>query len=99
LTGNTGTLKGNLIHYSYHSISQHIYKTNLYTSLNAEGYQKSGKTFSKCRVFIKFPLNFIVFYIIRGGILDGYPGFMWSFMAAFSGSIKIAKAIELQKKQ
>jgi glycosyltransferase involved in cell wall biosynthesis len=99
VTGNTGTLKGNLIHYSYNSISQHIYKTNLYTSLNAEGYQKSGKTFSKCRVVIKFPLNFIVFYIIRGGILDGYAGFMWSFMAAFSGSIKIAKAIELQKKQ
>jgi hypothetical protein len=43
-------------------------------------------------------VNFFVFYIIRGGILDGYPGFMWSFMAAFSGSLKIAKAIEMQEK-
>jgi glycosyltransferase involved in cell wall biosynthesis len=98
VTGPVGTLQGMLVHYSYSSISQHIHKTNLYTSLNAQGYKKSGKTFSKYRVFLKFPVNFIIFYFIRGGILDGYPGFMWSFMAAFSGSVKIAKTIELQEK-
>ena len=98
VTGPVETLQGMLVHYSYSSISQHIHKTNLYTSLNAEGYVKSGTTFSKYQVFLKFLVNFIIFYFIRGGILDGYPGFMWSFMAAFSGSVKIAKTIELQEK-
>jgi glycosyltransferase involved in cell wall biosynthesis len=97
VTGSVGTLQGKLIHYSYSSISQHIQKTNLYTSLAAEGYKKRGKLFSKCWVSLKFPVSFFVFYIIRGGILDGYPGFIWSFMAAFSGSMKVAKTIELQE--
>ena len=98
VTGERGTLRGKLIHYSYSSLSQHIGKTNHYTSLAAEELKKRGKKFSKCSVFLKFPVNFFVFYFIRGGILDGYPGLMWSFMAAFSGSVKIAKAIELQEK-
>jgi glycosyltransferase involved in cell wall biosynthesis len=98
VTGPVGVLHGRLIHYSYNSLSQHIQKTNLYTSLAVEDFGKRGKRFSKCRVLLKFPVNFFVFYIIRGGVLDGYPGFMWSFMAAFSGALKIAKAIELQEK-
>ena len=98
VNGSVGTLHGKLIHYSYSSISQHIQKTNIYTSLAAEGYKKRGKAYSKCWVSLKFPVNFFVFYIIRGGILDGYPGFIWSFMAAFSGSMKVAKTIELQEK-
>jgi glycosyltransferase involved in cell wall biosynthesis len=96
--GPVGTLKGKLIHYSYSSLSQHIHKTNTYTSLAAAGIKEKGKTFSKSIVFLKFPVNFFVFYFIRGGILDGYPGFMWSFMAAFSGSMKVAKTIELQER-
>lgn len=98
VSGSVGTLKGRLIHYSYTSISQHIHKTNIYTSLAAAGAKEKGKTFSKSIVFLKFPVNFFVFYFIRGGILDGYPGFIWSFMAAFSGSMKVAKTIELQEK-
>jgi len=98
VTGSIGRLSGKLIHYSYNSISQHIQKTNIYTSLAAEGLKEKGKTFSKCWVSLKFPVNFFVFYIIRGGILDGYPGLIWSFMAAFSGSMKVAKTIELQEK-
>lgn len=97
VTGDIGILRGKLVHYSYGSISQHIHKTNIYTSLAAEEIRTKGKRFSKCRVLVKFPVNFIVFYIFRGGILDGYPGFMWSFMAAFSGAVKTAKAIELQE--
>ena len=31
------------------------------------------------------------------GILDGYPGFMWSFMAGAYTLIKIAKTIELSE--
>jgi glycosyltransferase involved in cell wall biosynthesis len=97
IKGSSGTLKGKLIHYSYNSIFQHIHKTNVYTSLAAQGAVRQGKTCSKSMVFLKFPVNFFVFYMIRGGILDGYPGFMWSFMAAFSGSVKTAKTIELQE--
>jgi glycosyltransferase involved in cell wall biosynthesis len=92
--GSAGILKGQLIHYSYRDISHHLDKINTYTSLAAADYVKNGRTFSKCWVALKFPFSFITFYLVKGGILDGYPGFVWSFLAAVYGSLKIAKTIE-----
>jgi glycosyltransferase involved in cell wall biosynthesis len=96
--GPVGSLKGKIIHYSYRDIAHHIETINSYTSYAAEGYKKANKSFSKFWVFLKFPVTFFIHYIIRGGILDGYPGFMWSFFAAFHTSVKIAKTIEMVDK-
>jgi len=92
--GVPGALKGHLIHYSYHSISHHVEKINTYTSLAAREYNDRGKSFSKPWVALKFPTSFISFYFIKRGFLDGYPGFMWSFLAAFYATLKVAKTIE-----
>jgi glycosyltransferase involved in cell wall biosynthesis len=96
--GSAGTLHGSLIHYSYRSISHHLEKINTYTSLAAAENHQRGKSFSKCWTVLKFPISFFSFYMIKGGFLDGYPGFMWSFLAAVYGSLKIAKTIERSQK-
>ncbi|MEI6898985.1 MAG: glycosyltransferase family 2 protein [Bacteroidota bacterium] len=93
--GKIGTLKGKMIHRSYRDIAHHIEKSNIYTSQAAEGYSKKGRKFSKFWVGLKFPVTFFIYYVIRGGFLDGYPGFMWAFMAAFYTTIKMAKTIEI----
>ena len=93
--GSIGTLKKEIIHHSYRDIAHHIQKINTYTSYAAEGNRKANKSFSKSWVFFKFPVTFFIHYFIRGGILDGYPGFMWAFFAAFYTSVKIAKTIEM----
>ncbi len=95
--GSIGKISGSFLHYSYSSFENHIDKTNRYTTFAAEGYVKSGKRFHKLWVVFKFPVTFFTIYFIRAGFLDGYPGFLWSFLAAFYGSIKVAKTIELQK--
>jgi glycosyltransferase involved in cell wall biosynthesis len=97
--GNVGKLKGKVIHYSYRDISHHIQKINTYTTQAAEGYTAKGRKFSKIWVFLKFPVNFFIFYFIRLGIINGYPGFLWAFFAAFYGSLKVAKTIEMQQKK
>jgi len=94
VSGSTGILKGELVHYSYRDISHHVEKLNTYTSLAAEEYVKKHKRFPKIWPALKFPTAFFTFYILKGGILDGYPGFMWSFMAAVYGALKVAKTIE-----
>jgi glycosyltransferase involved in cell wall biosynthesis len=99
VNGPVGTLKGRIIHYSYRDLSHHIQKTNTYTTQAAEGYIARGRTFSKAWVALKFPVSFFNFYIIKLGILEGYPGFLWSFFAAFYGSVKVAKTIEMQEKK
>ena len=94
VAGSCGTLRGQLIHYSYRDISHHLEKINTYTTLAAEDYLKNGRKFTKFWVVLKFPVSFISFYVLKGGFLDGYPGFTWSFLAAVYGSLKIAKTIE-----
>lgn len=95
--GKTDNLKGKILHYSYRDISHHLDKINGYTSHAAQGYLEKGRSFSKSWVALKFPVSFITFYLFKGGFLDGYPGFMWSFFAAVYGSVKIAKTIELKE--
>lgn len=92
--GAVGRLSGRIIHYSYRDISHHIEKINTYTSQAADGYLKRGKSFSKWWVALKFPTSFISFYLIKRGFLDGYPGFMWSFLAAVYATLKVAKTVE-----
>lgn len=99
VAGATGSLKGALVHYSYRDIAHHIEKLNTYTSLAAVDYAGKGKHFSKLWPGLKFPISFFTFYILKGGFLDGYPGFMWSFMAGVYGTLKVAKAIELSHKE
>ena len=96
--GSTGTLKGRIIHYSYRDISHHLQKIDIYTSRAAEGYRMSGRSFSRSWAVVKFPAVFFTFYIIKLGFLDGYPGFIWSFMAAVHATLKVAKTIELNSK-
>ena len=97
IKGSPGRMKGQIIHYSYRDICHHLEKINYYTSLAAEGNKRSRRRFHNFRVAFIFPVTFCIYYFIRLGILDGYPGFMWSFMAAFYTSLKTAKTIELTK--
>ncbi|MBM3404728.1 MAG: glycosyltransferase family 2 protein [Bacteroidetes bacterium] len=92
--GKTLNLKNKLFHYSYRDLSHHLQKIDKYTTQAAEGYLKQGKRFSKCWVIFKFPISFCTFYFLRLGFLDGYPGFVNAFLAAFYGSMKVAKTIE-----
>jgi glycosyltransferase involved in cell wall biosynthesis len=96
--GPVGILNNVTYHYSYSSIDHHVRKSNRYTTQAAEGNLRNGKHYPKIWVALKFPVSFITFYFLKGSILDGYPGFMWAFMAAVYGSLKIAKTIELTEK-
>jgi glycosyltransferase involved in cell wall biosynthesis len=99
IEGPAGKLNHRIIHYSYNDISHHLGKINLYTSQAAEDLVNKGKSPKGISVAIKFPVTFIIYYIFRGGIRDGYQGFIWSYMAAVYSSLKVAKTIELTKKQ
>ncbi|NQV03766.1 MAG: glycosyltransferase family 2 protein [Bacteroidia bacterium] len=99
VTGKIRRLHGEVLHYSYRDLTHHLVKLNYYSSRAAEGYVQRGKWFSKTWVILKFPISFLQFYCCKAGFLDGYPGFMWSLLAAFYASLKIAKSIELREEK
>jgi glycosyltransferase involved in cell wall biosynthesis len=99
VNGSVGILKGKIIHYSYRDLFHHLQKINTYSTQAAEENTTRGRKVSKAWIVFKFPVSFFIFYILKRGIFDGYPGFLWSFFSAFYGLMKMAKTIEIQEKK
>jgi glycosyltransferase involved in cell wall biosynthesis len=97
VTGKTGRLHGKIIHYSYRSISHQLQKINTYSTQGAQANLEKGRSFTRCWVMLKFPITFFTIYFLKGGIFDGYPGFMWAYTGALYSSLKVAKTIEMKK--
>jgi glycosyltransferase involved in cell wall biosynthesis len=92
-------LSGELLHYSYSSLSEHVKKTDKYTELGARDAVKNGKDCSMLKILLVPGWNFFASYIIRLGILDGYYGFIICKMDAYGSFIKYAKTREYARLQ
>jgi len=85
-------LKGDLLHYSYHSIGDHILKLNKFTEIGAYDYYKRGKKISFAKIIYKPLWKFMSDYFIKLGFLDGYYGFVVCSISAFVTFTKYVKA-------
>ncbi|MBA7582933.1 hypothetical protein ES708_24871 [subsurface metagenome] len=90
-------IKGDLLHYSYHTITQHIDQINKFTDIGAEAAYRSGIRSNLLLIIVKPIWKFIRDYFIKLGILDGYYGFLISIISSYATSIKYIKIKELQK--
>lgn len=96
-----GHLRGDLLHYSYYSIAQHVGQINRFTDLQAQKLVNSGKSPSTLKIWFSPPTKFFQKYIIQGGFLDGREGYVISRMAAYYVFLKYAKhrqAVKAAKK-
>ncbi len=90
-------LKGDLLHYSYYSIHQHIAQINSFTEIGAAEAFKKGKNSNLAIIITKGIWKFIRDYFINLGILDGYYGFVICSLSAYATFIKYLKLRELIK--
>jgi glycosyltransferase involved in cell wall biosynthesis len=90
-------LEGDLLHYTYHSISQHLNQLNRYSEMAAaEGFAK-GKRSSVAIAIFKAIWKFKRDYLFKLGFLDGAAGFQVCVMGAFAVYIKYLKIRELKR--
>lgn len=88
----TDTLKGDLLHYSFYTISDHIKKANMFSQIAAnEVLQKGHKVNSIYHLIINPGYTFIHKYFFQLGFLDGFYGFVICVISAFSNFLKYAK--------
>lgn len=90
-------LKGDLLHYSYYSIHQHLEQINSFTNIGANEAFKNGKKSNIAISTIKSFWKFFRDYFINLGILDGYYGFVICSLSAQATFIKYLKLRELIK--
>src|SRR5690606_37898430 len=70
-------LKGDLLHWAYQNYGEHYLKIDKYTSIAAKFYVlNKNKKVGLTKIVISPFWNFFRTYIIKGGFLDGFEGFV-----------------------
>ncbi len=90
-----GSIKADILHYSFYSVEQHIRKINYYSSLGAEDLFQKNKKVSSAYVLFSPMIRFTRDYIIKRGFLDGYYGIVVSMINSYASFLKYAKLRDL----
>ncbi len=87
-----GSLKGNLLHYTCNSLSEHLRSIDRYTTLAAEEVLAQGRPIGVRPMLIDPLWTFLRTYIVHAGFLDGVEGLTIAHMASLYTFMKYAKA-------
>ena len=90
-SGKKGLLKGDLLHYSFATISEHLKKIEKYTELGAIAAVEDGKDASLLKIAVYPKWRFLVDYVIRLGFLDGFYGYLICRLAGYAAFLKYSK--------
>jgi glycosyltransferase involved in cell wall biosynthesis len=91
-------LPGDLYHYSYHTIKDHIDQINRFSEIAARAAHGEGRHASLLSDIVLNPLlTFFKKYFLKLGILDGYAGFLIAIHTAYGKFLKYIKLRELEK--
>ena len=98
VAGRIERLKGDVHHFSYRDITDHLDRINKFSSLGA---QKLYAKKIKCRAVHLLclpPARFIKSYILKRGFMDGFPGLVISVLNGYAIFARYAKLREIWKK-
>jgi len=86
-----GLLKGDLLHYSFTTISEHVKKIEKYSELAARDAVARGKSASLLKVLVSPQWHFFSEFFLKLGFLDGYCGYIICRLSAYAALIKYSK--------
>lgn len=95
--GDVGRLDGELQHYAYRDIADHLETIDRYTTYAARQMHESGRRAGLLEIAGHPPLAFLRNYVARGGVRDGVPGLVISALNSYYVFLKFAKLWELQR--
>jgi glycosyltransferase involved in cell wall biosynthesis len=96
LDGETGRIKGDIIHFTYRNLDDHLQRINRYSRLQAQDIARSKKHLY-LRALVLPPVTFLRFYIWKLGVLDGFPGLVIALVSSWGTAMKYLKAIEIRR--
>lgn len=96
--GPVGRLSSPLHHFTYSGIADHVARINRFSDLGAQKLYAKGK---RCRLghLLLWPAGrFLRSYVLKLGVLDGFPGFVIAVLNGYSMFLRYAKLREIWKK-
>lgn len=91
-------LNGDILHYSFNSISEHLSTIEKFTEIGADELIKKGKRFNIFSPLTHATWTFLKIYIFKQGFLDGFAGLVVSVLSFMHVFVKYSKAIIKRRK-
>ncbi len=94
-----GILAGDLLHYSYYTLSEHVLQFDKFTEIAARAAVAAGKDCSVLKVWIAPKWRFFQMFILKRGFLDGYAGYLVCKFSAVAAQLKYAKIKQYRRQK
>lgn len=96
--GQVKRLYGDLLHYPYHSVMEHLDQIGKFARIAAQAKFEQGKQVSFVRDLVIGPwFQFFRLYVLKRGFLDGGYGFVYCGLSAVLNFLKYARLWELRR--
>jgi glycosyltransferase involved in cell wall biosynthesis len=89
--GHIGTLKGDLLHYSFTTINEHLKKIEKYSELAAREAVENGKNANMFKIYFSPKWHFLNEYFFKLGFLDGFYGYTICRLSVYATFLKYSK--------
>ena len=91
-------LQGDLLHYSFASLSDHLRRADRYSELAATDFLRRRKSGAFPRLLFSPPVKFLKSYFLERGFQDGFAGFCICSISAFDLFLRYVKVIDMQRR-
>jgi glycosyltransferase involved in cell wall biosynthesis len=75
IEGPVGTLRGDLLHYTYRDTADFLERMERYAALGAREMRREGRRATPFDLVFRPPFTFLNMYVLKRGFLDGALGF------------------------
>ena len=89
--GEVGTLRGDLLHYTYRDTEDFLRRMNRYSTLAAGELRRQGARATMFDLALRPPFTFFRMFVLRAGFLDGGLGFRLAVLYAMYTFSKYSK--------
>jgi glycosyltransferase involved in cell wall biosynthesis len=97
VTGTVGRCRGALVHRSYRNVADFLARADRYSTLAAEEAVAQGRRARVSDLLLRPLGRFLAMYVVQGGFLDGWRGFLLATLYAYYVLIRSAKIWERTK--
>jgi len=94
--GEVGHLRGDLVHHAYPTVESYVEHLQRYSTLAATNVPPHGALWFAAQTLLNPYATFVYNWLLRGGFLDGRPGFIYHAYHSAYVSWKYAKARQMQ---
>ncbi|MDO8538936.1 MAG: glycosyltransferase family 2 protein [Opitutaceae bacterium] len=95
--GRIATLRGDLHHYSFPTLSSQVAKINPFADLFVRQQQARGVRFSLAAAILRPWWRFFRAYVLRRGFLDGFPGYYIACATSFGTFVRYSRLYEAER--